>query len=109
MDSVYLKLSNCKKLTQTITLLRKYDGNLSMSDIKQRIDRGEVLITHDITTLEDVVDELNGIDYNEEFFQLVQELVGLGDEVKLFDELGEITVEQLRNSIDSWKQLDDYI
>ena len=109
MDYIYLKLCNSKKLTQTIALLRKYDGNLSMSDIKQKIDRGEVIITHDITTLEDVVDELNGIDYNEEFFQLVQELVGLGDEVKLFDELGEITVEQLRNSIDSWKQLDAYI
>ena len=57
----------------------------------------------------DVVDELNDTEPNEAFYQLVQDLVGLGDEVQLLDEAGEISVEQLRNAIDSWNQLNDYV
>ena len=109
LDYTYLKLSNSKKISQTISLLRKYDANLSIGVIKQKIDSGEVLITHDITALVDLVDELNGIEPNEAFYQLVLDLVGLGDEVKLFDEVGEISVEQLRNAIDSWNQLNGYV
>ena len=109
LDYIYLKISNSKKITQTISLLRKYDGNLSIGEIKQKIDSGEILITHDITALVDVVDELNDTEPNEAFYQLVQDLVGLGDEVQLLDEAGEISVEQLRNAIDSWNQLNDYV
>lgn len=109
LDYIYLKLSNSKKISQTISLLRKYDANLSIGVIKQKIDSGEVLITHDITALVDLVDELNGIEPNEAFYQLVLDLVWLGDEVKLFDEVGEISVEQLRNAIDSWNQLNGYV
>lgn len=109
LDYIYLKLSNSKKISQTISLLRKYDANLSIGVIKQKIDSGEVLITHDITALVDLVDELNGIEPNEAFYQLVLDLVRLGDEVKLFDEVGEISVEQLRNAIDSWNQLNGYV
>ena len=109
LDCIYLKLSDSKKITQTISLLRKYDANLSIGEIKQKIDSGEVLITHDKTALVDLVDELNDIEPNEAFYQLVLDLVGLGDEVQLFDGVGEISVEQLRNAIDSWNQLNGYV
>lgn len=107
MDFIYLKINKSKKLTQTISLIRNFDVNLSMSEIKQKIDKGEVLITHDITALTDLVDEMNNIDLNEVFYQLVQDLINIGDEIELSDEFGEISIEQLRNSIESWNQIND--
>ena len=50
---------------------------------------------------------MNSIEPNEMFYNLVQDLINIGDEIELSDELGEISIEQLQNSIESWNQIND--
>ena len=73
-----LKVNDSGNLAKTVSIIRKFHKNLSITEIKQKIEQEEIVIFHDISQGTDITDELNGIDRNKLFYKLVQDLEETG-------------------------------
>ncbi|MBO5336249.1 MAG: hypothetical protein J6A94_03860 [Lachnospiraceae bacterium] len=102
---IALKLKNSGNIMTYISIIRKFDRNLSMGEIKKRIEKHEILLLHDISAGTDICDEMNDIDRNELFCKLLQALEAKDAEIELYDDAEEITIEMLYNMIESWNQI----
>ena len=100
-----LKVKSYTNITKAISIIRKYDKNLSMGEIKSKIEQKDIVIFHDVSGRIDIVDELNGVDKNVMFCQLIEEFEKNGREIELYDEDDIITIEILHNKIERWNQI----
>lgn len=70
MDLMQIKIAKDEQIVSYIKLIREYDKSMSMSHIKQKIESNDFVVTND-TNDYDVVDEINGIDKNRAFRELI--------------------------------------
>ena len=73
-------------VAKIISLIRKYNSGLSIGEIRKRIENQEVLVTHDISDYVDICDELNGVDPNEKFLKLIENVKQNGGDVEFYED-----------------------
>ena len=100
-----LKVSNVENITKIIPHIRRYNKELSIGEIKKRIENHDVLITHDVAAYVDICDELNNLDKNEEFLKLIDKLTEAGSEVEFYEDGTQITYQFVCNLIQRWREI----
>lgn len=100
-----LKVKNYTNITKAISIIRRYDKNLSMGEIKSKIEQEDIVVFHDISGRTDIVDVFNGVDKNAMFCQLIQEFENNNIGIELYDDDEIIPIEILHNKIESWNQI----
>lgn len=106
---IRLKIKNDENITKYISLIRKYNHNLSIADIKTRIEKSDWVIEHSLISRYDVCDDLAGIDRNMLFHELVTSLFSLGATIELFENNEPISVEYLNNRLACIKEIEQEI
>lgn len=97
MNLVQLKIQNDGSLAKYIKIIRKFDGSLSLSEIKDRIESGDFAVGFDLDYY-DVAEELQGVDRKKSFRDMIRELEMAGTQVSVYHN-GELSsVERL----DDW-------
>lgn len=98
MNLVQLKIQNDGSLAKYIKIIRKFDGSLSLSEIKGRIESGDFMVGFDLDYY-DVAEELQGVDRKKSFRDMIRELEMAGTQVTVYHN-GELS---------SVKRLDDWM
>ena len=98
-------IRNFDNVTKIISLIRKFDSRLAIGEIKKRIENKEVLLTHDISDNGDICDELNGLDKNEMFLQLVENIQQNGADIEFYENGCLISYEIVCNLIETWNEI----
>ncbi len=83
MDIVQLKIQNNGHTAKYIKIIRKFDDLLSVSEIKQRIENNEFVITF-YPYHYDVSDELQGVDRKIIFRDMINDLSAVGANVSIY-------------------------
>ena len=96
MDLMQIKIAKDEQIVSYIKLIREYDKSMSMSHIKQKIESNDFVVTND-TNDYDVVDEINGIDKNRAFRELIRKLQRAGAETTIYYNGRIISLEFLDN------------
>lgn len=104
---IYLKISEQKNIIKIISIIRKYDKKLSISEIKEKLKNKDIIITHNIYESINTYDDLNNIDNNQNFCNLINEFFNNAIEIELYDNNVRITKEFLFNEIIKWKEICD--
>ncbi len=78
-------IRKCDNVTKIISLIRKFDSSLAIGEIKKRIKNKEVLLTHDISEDGDICDELNELDKNKIFLELVENIQQNGADIEFYE------------------------
>ena len=104
MNLVQLKIQNDGSLAKYIKIIRKFDGSLSLSEIKDRIESGDFVVGFDLDYY-DVAEELQGVDRKKSFRDMIRELEMAGAQMSVYHN-GELSsVERL----DEWMRNFDEI
>lgn len=98
-------INNSGNTAKVISIIRKYNSELSIGMIRSKIEKHEIILTHDISGYVDICDELNGIDRNALFLKLIDELTFIGAEVELYENGELISYEMLCNLIQTWDEI----
>ena len=93
MDLMQIKIAKDEQIVSYIKLIREYDKSMSMSHIKQKIESN------------DVVDEINGIDKNRAFRELIRKLQRAGAETTIYYNGRIISLEFLDNWLNSMDEI----
>ena len=97
MNLVQLKIQNDGSMAKYIKIIRKFDGSLSLSEIRDRIESGDFVVGFDLDYY-DVSEELQGVDRKKSFRDMIRELEMAGTQVVVYHN-GELSsVERL----DDW-------
>ncbi|MEG0275762.1 MAG: hypothetical protein RR630_01925 [Coprobacillus sp.] len=104
---LYLKIKKDNHLTKYISILRKYNKSLSFLEIKKSIDNNEFVIEHDLNSSFDITDDLNDINRNILFHDLITKLLNEQAQLELFQDGYLINVEILDNLIERTKQIEE--
>ena len=99
MDLMQIKIAKDEQIVSYIKLIREYD-----SHIKQKIESNDFVVTND-TNDYDVVDEINGIDKNRAFRELIRKLQRAGAETTIYYNGRIISLEFLDNWLNSMDEI----
>lgn len=100
-----LIIKSSGNISKIISLIRKYNSGLSIGEIRKRIENQEVLLTHDISDYADICDELNGVDKNEMFLKLIEDVKQNGGDVEFYEDGCLISYELVCNMILRWNEI----
>ena len=104
MDLMQIKIAKDEQIVSYIKFIREYDKSMSMSHIKQKIESNDFVVTND-TNDYDVVDEINGIDKNRAFRELIRKLQRAGAEITIYYNGRIISLEFLDNWLNSMDEI----
>lgn len=103
---IQLKIKKDNNITKYIALIRKYNRNLSIAEIKKRIENQEYVIDHDCIPPWDICDDINNIDRNKLFREFIANLLSQGAEIELFENDCLISIECLDNRLATVKEIE---
>lgn len=101
---IQLKIKKDNAITKYIALIRKYNKNLSMAEIKKRIENQEYVIEHELIPTYDICDDVDNIDRNRLFRELISDLISQGAVIELFENDRLISIEYLDNRLVTVKE-----
>lgn len=104
MDLMQIKIAKDEQIVSYIKFIREYDKSMSMSHIKQKIESNDFVVTYD-TNDYDVVEEINGIDKNRAFRELIRKLQRTGAETTIYYNGWIISLEFLDNWLNSMDEI----
>lgn len=85
MDIVKVKIEKSKNILTYVKMIHSFNKNLSLGEIKRRIEKNEDVIVFDLDDY-DFLDEFNGIseyDYEISLYNLLLDLKNQGAELKI--------------------------
>lgn len=100
MDLFQLKIEKDDSVVKYIKIIRKFDSSLSMGAIKQQIEENNFVIGFDLEYY-DVLEDINGIDRKEEFYNMIKELSGAGAQVSVYQNGESVSIQFLANLLKS--------
>ena len=103
---IYVKIRKDATYLQYIKLLRTYDNTLSIAGLKKAIEEYNVVLGYDDTFHYDFCDDINELDRNQCFLNLIYELITAGAEIELFQDDKLISLQLLHNRISTLKEID---
>lgn len=103
---IRLKIEYDHNVVKYISLLRKYDNSISLNDIKKRIEKHDFVIEHNYNSAYDISDDLNNIDRNIMFRELIANLIEQGAKLEIFLNDMPITIDILDNWLKTLKEIE---
>ncbi len=104
MSIVKLKIEKDDNLVKYISLIRKFDKSLSIGEIKKRIENHDYVIKHNLFGY-DICDDMNGIDKNKLFRNLIDELIKKGADIEIYNNDRAITIDIFDNILISVEEI----
>lgn len=104
MNLIQLKIENDNSIAKYIKIIRGFDNSLSMSSIKQSIEKNDFVAGFDLEYY-DVVEDLNGFDRKKAFRGMIEELIQAGAQISIYED-GELSSIEL---LDNWLETLDEI
>lgn len=101
-----LKVAKDSNYLKHIPLIRKCFPELSIGEIKRRIESGEVVAEQDPIPRWDPLDDLRGIDRVQMFCDLRTALVGRGAKVTVLEDGKTISETLFQNSLELLKEIE---
>lgn len=111
MDLIQLKIKKDDSLVKYIKIIRKFDSSLSISDIKQKIEKNDFVVGFDLEdydVLEDLND-LNEIDRRKIFRDMIDELYEAGAQISIYQNGELISIEYLDNWLESLEEISQQV
>ena len=97
MDLVQLKIQKDSSMNKYIKIIRKFDSSLSVSAIKQRIEKNDYVIGFDLDYY-DVLEDIQEIDKKRLFRDMIKTLFEAGAQISIYRN-GELSSIEL---LDNW-------
>lgn len=98
MDLIQLKIEKDNTPAKYIKIIREFDSSISISDIKQKIEKNDFVIGFDLEYY-DVVEDINEIDRKKIFRHMIEKLCRAGAQITIYQN-GELSsLELLDNRI----------
>lgn len=89
-----------------ITLLHKYDKNQPVNEIKEKIEKHDYVLVYDYNAPYDVTDDLQNIDRNMLFRELLENLLECGAELETYQNNRKVTLEIIDNWFNTLKEIE---
>ncbi|GIN23338.1 hypothetical protein [Siminovitchia fordii] len=105
MALIQLKISKNEKMPKYISLIRKFDSTIPMSEIKRNIENNMYVVSFDLHSY-DVLDDIRGIDRKMIFRQLISDLMQEGADVHIYDNGNLWTLEHLDNWLATIREIE---
>lgn len=96
MDLVQIKILNQGSIINYIKIIRKYDNNISIEQIKKNICNSNFVVTFDLHHHEPL-EEFEKIDYKIKFRKLIDDLMENGAQLEIYHHGEKITLQLLDN------------
>lgn len=104
MQWVQVKVEKDAKLAKYISLIRKFDPALSVSQIKNSIENSLYAVSFDLYYY-DVLEDIQGIDRKSVFRSLLAQLIAEGAQVEIYMDNELSTLELLDNWLGTMKEI----
>lgn len=108
MDLIQFKIEKDNSMIKYIKIIRKFDASLSVDAIKQRIEENNFVVDFDLEYY-DVVEDINGIDRQEIFRDMIKELCQAGAQISMYQDGELITSEAFSNWLETLDQISQQI
>lgn len=108
MDLIQLKIKKDDSLVKYIKIIRKFDSSLSISDIKQKIEKNDFVVGFDLEDY-DVLEDLNEIDRRKIFRDMIDELYEAGAQISIYQNGELISIEYLDNWLESLEEISQQV
>lgn len=108
MDLIQLKIKKDDSLVKYIKIIRKFDSSLSISDIKQKIEKNDFVVVFDLEDY-DVLEDLNEIDRRKIFRDMIDELYEAGAQISIYQNGELISIEYLDNWLESLEEISQQV
>lgn len=102
-----IKIEKDNNVIKYVSLIKSYNKSLSLGDIKKRIENDEYVIEHDLIGSFDISDDMEDIDRNKLLRDLVDKLLGLQANLKIYYNNSLITIDTLDNLLERTKQIEE--
>lgn len=104
MGLLQLKIEKDNSMVKYIKIIREFDSSLSMSSIKQRIEENDFVVDFDWEYY-DVLEDINGIDRKEEFYNMIKELIHTGAQISVYKNGQAVSMQFLDNWLKSLAEI----
>ncbi|GAA0075994.1 hypothetical protein UT300005_03720 [Clostridium sp. CTA-5] len=104
MDLVQIKIKKDNNVIKYISLIRKFDSSISISDIKKNIENNDFVVVFDLEYY-DVIEDIEGVDRKVLFRQFIAELLKGGADIKIYRNSKITTLKLLDNWLNTLKEI----